>query len=135
MTSEDFLRHRFAALASGDYVTLYATYHEESPFLQQFSDCGAYVGFAEENLRAINVENWMLLDKRSVADNRLEQLLVMELAVDGGSQYFYELALLIETSDGWRYHSAQKLGADDFTGSPEQLQFAHFDQVTQKIRY
>lgn len=135
MTIEEFLSHRFTALCGGDFITLYETYHRDSPFLQQFSDREAYVRFAKQSLSAIRVENWQLLESRPVDADRLEQVLVMELSVDGQNQYFYELALLIETADGWRYHSAQKLGADDYVGTPEQVQFSHFDQVAQKICY
>ena len=59
----------------------------------------------------------------------------MEIAVGDGRQYFYELALLRKTADGWRYHSAQKLSGEDYSGPPEQLDFCHFDSIAQKIRF
>jgi len=135
MTAEEMLAQRFTALASGDFAVVYATYHLESPFIQQFADRGTYVRFAKQNLSAIKVKSWTLLKKRDLADDQQEHILVMELTVDGTSQYFYELALLIETEDGWRYHSAQKLNSEDYPGLPEQIQFTHFDCAAQKIRY
>jgi len=135
MTAEEFLSKRFDALASGDFKSVYGTFHKESPFIQQFSDRGTYVRFAQQQLAAIEVKNWQSLGKRQLDGQQQEHLLVMELAVDGASQYLYELALLINTEDGWRYHSAQKLGVEDYPGPPEKIQFSHFDQVAQKIRY
>lgn len=135
MTAEDLLSKRFAALSSTDFVTVYATYHEDSPFIRHFEDCESYVDFARQQLSNITVNSWQSLRQRQLADDRQEHLLSMELAVDGNSQYFYELALLIKTSDGWRYHSAQKLSVEDYPGPPEQISFAHFDQAAQIIRY
>lgn len=135
MTAEELLTNRFAALENGDFATVYATYHKDSPFIQQFVDCATYVAFAKQNLSEVAVTSWQPVQQRILADQQLEQLLVMELSVDGSSQYFYELALLINTPGGWRYHSAQKLSSEDCPGPPEQIQFDHFDRVTQKIRY
>ncbi len=135
MTPEQLLNARFVALADGDFAAVYATYHQDSPFIKQFAGRSSYIRFAEQNLSAISVLNWRVLRFRELGAQRQEHLLVMELEVDGCRQYFYELALLIENGDGWRYHSAQKLATEDYPGPPEQLQFAHFDQVEQKIRY
>lgn len=135
MTAEDCLLKRFTALAGGDYATVYATYHQDSPFLQHFADCAAYVAFAQDQLSSIEVMDWRSLRQRQIDADQQEHLLVIELSVDNSRQYFYELALLIHSPDGWRYHSAQKLGAEDYSGPPAQIQFDHFDRVAQKIRY
>ncbi len=135
MTAEQFLASRFKALADADYLAVYAGYHVDAPFLQQFPDSAGYCQFAEQQLSGIVVNRWSSLRQRQLADGSEEHLLLMELSVDGVSQYFYELALLIETAEGWRYHSAQKLGGDDYSGAPEQINFSHFDQVSPKIRY
>lgn len=134
MTADEFLTRRFAALAAGDYAEVYRSYHPEAPFLQNFADADSYLEFAEEQLSTIQVASWRSLQQRP-AERGEEHLLMMELAVDGCRQFFYELALLIETDEGWRYHSAQKLGADDFAGKPEEIDFRHFDRVTEKIRF
>jgi len=134
-TAEELLIKRFNALKGGDFATVYATYHKDSPFIKQFSDRATYIRFAEQNLSCIEVINWQMFAARVVESGRQEQLLAMELTVDGANQFFYELAMLIETPDGWRYHSAQKLSAEDFSGPPELIRFAHFDQAADKIRY
>jgi len=135
MTAEELLIKRFAALNRGDFNSVYDTYHKESPFLQQFADRESYVLFAQEHLGSIKVNSWQSLQQRKLDAFQQEYLLVMALAVDGSTQNFYELALLIDTPAGWRYHSAQKLSVEDYTGPPEQIQFTHFDQVSEKIRY
>ncbi len=135
MTAEQFLEERFAALKRADYVTVYSGYHPDAPFLQQFGDRGTYLRFARQQLGGIKVNSWRCLRQRIVADRQLEVILVMNIETAEGSQYFYELALLIETADGWRYHSAQKLGADDYSGLPDQLDFCHFDDASRKIRF
>ena len=134
-TPQQFLTQRFAALALGDYAAVYASYHAEAPFLQSFPDCAGYVDYAGQSLGAVQVRDWQSLRQRTLAADRQEHLLLMELVVDGVSQYFFELALWIETAEGWRYHSAQKLGRDDYSGTPEQIDFCHFDQAAQKIVY
>ena len=135
MTAKTLLEKRFAALEQGDYATLHATYHPDSPFLQQFSDRATYIHFAEQNLHAIKVLSWQSLRQRQIDSQQQEHLLVMELEVDGESQYFYELALLIKTGTGWLYHSAQKLSGEDFAGPAALIDFRHFDQAEEKIRY
>ena len=135
MTAEQFLQTRFDALARGDFAAVHASYHAEAPFLQNFTDLAAYIQFAEQNLGDISIASWKSLRQRTQATDRQEHLLVMELSAEGGSMFFYELALLIDTPAGWRYHSAQKLGQEDYSGPPEQIDFCHFDQVDQKIVY
>lgn len=135
MSALDLLSRRFAALAVGDFAAVYASYCEDAPFLQQFSDRGTYLRFARQQLAQIEVQSWRSLRQRVCGKGREEHLLVMTLAVDGRTHYFYELALLIETPQGWRYHSAQKLSAEDYAGPPEQIDFRHFDAVSEKIRF
>lgn len=135
MPVQQFLERRFAALNQGDYEAVYASYHCDAPFLEQFGDRSTYLRFAKQQLTEIKVENWKCLCQRQVAAQQIEVILTMEIATPAGSQNFFELALLIKTTDGWRYHSAQKLGPDDYSGSPDQLDFSHFDDAAQKIRF
>lgn len=135
MTPLQFLTQRFAALANADYAAVYASYHADAPFLQSFPDCAAYLAYADQCLGAVRIRSWQSLRQRILTADRQEHLLLMELEVDGSSQDFFELALLINSADGWRYHSAQKLSREDYGGAPEQLDFCHFEQAVQKIVY
>jgi SEC-C motif domain protein len=131
---EALLTLRFQALAEGDFATLYASYQEGAPLLQQFADRAAYLRFSEQQLRQVRVVGWQMLGRRQLAADRLEQLLAMEITVGGQRQFFYELALLVRTAAGWRYHSAQKLSEEDYPGTPDEIDFCHFDQAPVKIR-
>ena len=135
MTIQQLLESRFTALAAGDYPAVYDSYHPDAPFLQQFGSRSTYVRFARQQLSDIKIKNWSLLNRRVISELQLEVLLVMEIETEAVTQFFYELALLIETDSGWRYHSAQKLGADDYSGVPNQIDFCHFDDALQKIRF
>ena len=135
MTAVQFLEDRFSALLAGNYDAVYDSYHEEAPFIKQFSDRHAYISFAQQQLSSIVINDWRCLRQRTLDEKQLEAILVMEVAADDESQYFYELALLIETDSGWCYHSAQKLGMDDYPGPPDLIDFCHFDDATPKIRF
>ena len=135
MTIEQFLKNRFSALDSGDYSAVYASYHPDAPFLQQFSDCNTYVRYAQEHLGEIKIKSWFCPQQRTIAVKQVEAILVMEIATAAGTQFFYEMALLIATDTGWSYHSAQKIGAAEFSGTPQQIDFNYFDEVDQKIRF
>jgi len=135
MTVQDFLESRFEALQQGKFKAVYQSYHEDSPFLQQFSSCDDYLCFAKQQLSDITIKNWYCSAQRILDDKRVECLLVMELETGDQSMFFYESALLIQDEGQWYYHSAQKLGADDFSGDPATINFSVFDQVEQKIRY
>ena len=135
MTVQQFLEMRFSALMAGNYDAVYDSYHEDAPFIKQFSDRQAYLHFARQQLTAIVIHDWRCLRQRTLDGKQLEVVLVMEVAVDDENQYFYELALLVETDRGWCYHSAQKLAMDDYTGSPDLIDFCHFDNAREKIRF
>ncbi len=134
-TPQKLLTTRFDALESGDYSSVYASYHPEAPFRQNFSGEPDYLDFAQVQLAQVQVMSWQMLGRRTLAEGRVEQVLSMEIEMDCSRQWLYELALLIWTEDGWRYHSAQKMSAEDYSGVPEQIDFSHFDQATEKIRY
>lgn len=135
MTVQQFLEARFCALSRGDYALVYDSYHVDSPFRQQFNGRGDYLQFARQQLGSIEIKDWRCLRQRVLDEQQLEVLLVMELETAIGPQFFYELALLIMTDRGWCYHSAQKLGADDYHGLPDQIDFCHFDNAREKIRF
>ena len=134
-TPKQLLKSRFSALQDEDYARVYASYHREAPFRVQFGSEADYLAFARKQLAQIQLTDWQELDRRSIGDGRVESILCMTLEVAGaGKQRLYELALLISTRDGWRYHSAQKLTAEDYRGRPEDLAFRHFDEAGEKIR-
>jgi len=135
MTLATFWKHRFDALAHGDYQAVYDSYHPEAPFLQNFSTAEEYCTFAATQLKEIQVRQWQVKKIRATAADQVECLLIMELVVDGVARYFYELALVLLVAERWRYHSAQKLSAEDYPGDPQDIDFRDFDEIQQKIRF
>ena len=135
MIVHGFLSKRFNALRSGDFKTVFDSYHQDAPFICQFAGCQDYVEFANQQLSDINIVNWSSPAHRAIDDHQIECILVMELSVDGRPMFFYENALLIEVGGEWFYHSAQKLGADDYTGLPAEIAFSDFERAADKIRY
>lgn len=135
MTPEQFLAARFDALRQRNFQAVYESFHIDSPFRQQFLKGEDYTQFAEQQLQQVKVNNWHIVDQRHLDRDRLECLLVMEIQLGKSTQFFYECALLLLVDGHWCYHSAQKLGADDYSGPPDQIRFTHFDQMTEKIRF
>ena len=122
---------RMRALEQGDFSLIYDSYHSESPFLGFFRSKSEYLDFAEQQLKGLVLSEWKILRQRDTDSDDVEILLWMRV----GAQDLFELARLIPSDDGWRYHSAQKLTREEYRGSVEKINFADFDQVAQKIRF
>jgi hypothetical protein len=129
-----FLEHRFCALQQRDFVALYHSYHPTAPFLQNFSGEEEYREFARQQLTSIEVKRWRCLKQRK-NHGGVECLIAMELESEGQTLPFYELALLLKVSSGWGYHSAQKLAPEACPQDPALLDFSHFDQAEEPIRF
>jgi SEC-C motif-containing protein len=135
MTPSGCLRQRFEAHRRGDYAAIYASYHPQAPFLQQFSDLPSYMAFAHEQLSDIELVAWRCTLERRLDVDQVECLQIMEFSHGGMIRRMVELALLIETSDGWRYHSAQKLDAQELSVPAELADFRCFDEASHKVRF
>lgn len=129
---EEFIQQRFSALAQGNFPQVYASYHPEAPFLQQFPGEEDYLIFATESLTQIKVLTTYIGEQRATARG-IEMICGLEYSLDGEPQRLFELALVMETARGWRYHSAQKLTADDYFGPFAALDFKVFDEQAVKI--
>lgn len=128
------IEERFDALMSGDFSTLYRSYHPRAPFMQQFPTEEDYLCFASRHLARMVVSQTHIGDSRE-ADGGSEVLCGLVFELDGRRQVLYELALLLPSAEGWRYHSAQKLSVDQFRGTFAQLDFVLFDDQPKKIRF
>lgn len=133
-TPEELLSARMKALEEQEFALIYDTFHDDAPFKQHFPSRTEYLAFAEQQLRAIEITDWKIMGQRP-AKGDVEIVLWMRMGEGQAAQDLFELALLIETGNGWRYHSAQKLTREDYTGPVEQIDFIHFDQAEQKIRF
>lgn len=134
MTPQQFLSVRFTALQQRDYDAVFHSYHPDSPFRQQFTSVASYRQFAAGQLAHISVNTWQCMDMRWPSESEVECLLRMQVQVAATITEYYELALLIRTSEGWRYHSAQKLGPDEVSAG-KQIDFADFDAARNQVRF
>ncbi len=138
MRSEEWavklIRQRFAALEAREFSALYASYHPLAPFVEQFPDEKSYLDFACQALARMTLLGSYIGEVRTAAEG-VEVICALHFALDGEAQSLFELALLLPTADGWRYHSGQKLTAEDYPGQAEDLTFDHFDQQQPKIRF
>lgn len=135
MSPADCLRQRFEAHRCGDYAAIYASYHPESSFLQQFPDLATYEVFAYEGLASIQMISWQCTLERHLGTGQVECIQIVEFSHERVISRMVELALLIQTSQGWRYHSAQKLGPHNLPIPASRVEFSHFDQVVDKVRF
>jgi SEC-C motif-containing protein len=134
MMPETFFKQRFFALQRCDFATVYRSYHPDAPFLQNFSGEEEYLEFAHQHLAGIDVKCWRCVKQRQHLGGS-ECILAMEFEFDGERCTLFELALLLPSGDGWGYHSAQKLGPADFPQDPAEIDFSHFDNAAEKIRF
>ena len=129
------LQFRFRALQAAEFGLVYQSYHAEAPFLQHFPDPAEYLKFAAAQLGPMVALQWRLLKQRRPTATEAEVLCWMQVGNGPDGQELFELALLLKTPAGWRYHSGQKLTREDYRGCVSELDFCHFEQAAQKIRY
>ncbi|MFO7766328.1 MAG: hypothetical protein R6V33_07845 [Pelovirga sp.] len=135
MTPIECLRRRFDAHRNSDFATVYASYHPQAPFLLQFQDLNSYLTFAREHLSSIRMLSWRCTRERRLNCRQSECLQIIEFEHAGTTSRIAELALVILAPDGWRYHSAQKLDPDSLSVPLTMVDFNHFDQADEKVRF
>ena len=133
-TALKLIQQRYDALAAGDFAALYASYHSQSPFIEQFPQEQDYLEFAAETLARLGVLQAHIGDLRETEEG-IEVVCGLHFELDGQEQVMFELALLVDEDGRWRYHSAQKLTAEDYSGEFAGLDFEHFDSQATKIRF
>ncbi|MCF6180135.1 MAG: hypothetical protein L3J63_12230 [Geopsychrobacter sp.] len=134
LTAEELVRLRFTALKEQNFLFLYASYHPRSPFLELFPHADIYLEFAVQNLAPMRLCASEVGASRATAEG-VELICMLRFELDGKLQTMYELALLEPIESGWRYHSAQKLSAEDYQGEFAALEFIHFDHQSPKVRF
>lgn len=132
--ARELIESRFVALGEGDFGRLYASYHPEAPFVEQFPAQEDYLAFAQGALAGIRVVKSFVGAVRE-ADGGAEVICALHFELGGTPQTIFELALLLPFGEGFLYHSAQKLTSDEYSGGFADLSFAHFDMQAQKIRF
>lgn len=131
---DQVLRQRLTALKSQTYPEIYTSYHPDAPFLDQFPGVQSYVSFAEQALAGMKILASHVGATRETEEG-VEILCGIRFELNGESQTLFELALFLPVAGVWKYHSAQKLTAEDFSGDFDQLSFELFDEQPTKIRF
>ena len=129
------IRARRQAFASRDFGFIYDSYHAESNFRQQFGSREEYMTLGRSSLsQDFDILDYRIIREKIDPDGQQAQvLLYMEVINCGVQSGMFEAILLLKTSHGWRYHSAQKLDRDDFPGPVDTITWRDFERVTQKI--
>jgi SEC-C motif-containing protein len=119
---------RSRAFAEGDFGFVYDSYHPDSNFCRQFPDRQAYLDYARTVLALDFVIDDCRIVKERVAVDQARVLFCLDLRFRGERVETFELALLLATADGWRYHSGQKLAREDFAGEVEAIDWEDFER-------
>lgn len=129
----DLVTARLEAFAHGNFAFIYDSYHPDSFFRQQFPDRTAYIAYAQATLAAEFeiVENRVLKGRRTGSDAEIIFYLVTRF--QGERQESFELARLLQTDDGWRYHSSQKLCRAEFRGAIGEIDWSDFEKARDKV--
>jgi len=132
----DLVRLRFEALLRGDFGFIYDSTHPQAPFRQLFPQRRDYVRFGVEHLPREQCPHLCrVVDERRPEEGVAELILVFRFGRAGEEHWLFELARLLRTDAGWRYHSGHKMTREDFSGPVEELGFADFAHLEQPISF
>jgi SEC-C motif-containing protein len=124
---------RSRAFAVGDFGFIYDSYHPDSNFCRQFADRQAYLDYARSVLAADFVIQDCRILRQRVEGDRASVIFYLDVRFRGERIETFELALLLSTGEGWRYHSGQKLGRDEYRGEIEAIGWDDFEKVKEKV--
>jgi len=126
---------RAEAFRRCDFGFIFDSYHPDSNFRRQFADREEYIRYGWANLG----KEFRVLDCTIVREEAGEEgarvIFVMEFEFHGERQRYAELAWLDAAGDRWFYHCGQKLTADELPVPVGDLEFRHFEEVSDKVIY
>jgi len=126
---------RVEAFRRCDFGFIFDTYHSASNFRRQFPDRDEYIRYGWANLgKEFRILACRVV-REEIAGNSAQLIFWLEFELHGVRQRYAELAWLEEAGDGWRYRCGQKLEAEAWPVPAEQLDFVHFEAVTEKVLY
>ncbi len=132
---ESLILARAEALRSCDYGAVWDSYHPESNFRRQFPDREEYVRYGWNHLGKDFKVRACTIVRVAEEPGEARVIFLMDFALHGERQLYAELAWLERGGEGWLYRCGQKLSADDWPVPGPQLDFTHFEAVTEKILY
>ncbi len=130
----EILELRVRAFRLGDFGLIYDSYHPDSFFRHHFPDRSDYIRYAWNHLRRdFRIRSCAVLRQRRLSEEEFQIIFRHVVEVSGDIVESLELARFYATCEGWRYHSSQKLEARDYPGPPEEIDFADFERLTDKV--
>jgi SEC-C motif domain protein len=133
LTPSQLILARSRAFIEGDFGFVYDSYHADSNFLRQFPDREEYLRYARSVLAVDFVigDCRILQERTEAAEARV--IFYLDARFRGERIETFELALLLAAADGWRYHSGQKLGRDEYAGEIEKISWGDFERAEKAI--
>jgi SEC-C motif-containing protein len=126
---------RSRAFTEGDFGRVYDSYHPDSNFRRQFPDRQAYFDYARSVLAAdFVIQECRILHER-VEGDQARVIFYLDVRFRGERIETFELALLLSTGEGWRYHSGQKLERSEFAGKIDEIDWDDFEKVKEKVLF
>ena len=124
---------RSRAFTEGDFGRVYDSYHPDSNFCRQFTDRQAYLDYARSVLAADFVIHECRILREKVEGDQAHVIFYLDTVFRGQQAESFELALLLRTPDGWRYHSGQKLLRSEFAGKIDEIDRDDFEKAQEKV--
>jgi SEC-C motif-containing protein len=126
---------RVDAFRRCDFGFIFDSYHPASNFRRQFPDRDEYIRYGWANLgKEFRILACRVV-REEIAGNTARLIFRLEFELHGVRQRYAELAWLEEAGESWRYRCGQKLEADAWPVPAAQLDFVHFEAVTEKVLY
>ncbi len=124
---------RSRAFAAGDFGFIYDSYHVDAPFRRHFPDRSDYLAYGRSTLSAeFHIRECRVLNER-IAGERAQIIFYLDSLYRGERVESVECALLLRTEEGWRYHSGQKLGREEFSGEIDEVDWSDFEEAGEKL--
>lgn len=124
---------RSRAFTEGDFGFIYDSYHQDSNFRRQFPDRSEYLDYGRSALAVDFVIDECRVLQERVEETEARVIFYLDARFQGRRVETFELALLLPTSDGWLYHSGQKLGRDEYAGEIEAIGWEDFARAEKAI--
>ncbi len=135
LTPAELVAARCRAFQQGDFGFIYDSYHPDSPFRQLYPRRLDYLQQGRGELqRDFRILECRVL-KEEIGEGEARVLFYLVSKFQGRSGETFELSRFQRTPSGWRYHSSLKLERGEFSGGLEEIDWADFDRVDQRIRF
>jgi SEC-C motif domain protein len=129
----ELVRRRGNAFSAGDFGFIYDTYHPDSNFRSQFPNRNEYVAMGKNSLGQEFLIDQCRVLKEEVGVDEARVLFYLDTQYRGRREETFELSLFLLTDRGWCYLSSQKLGRDEFSGAVDEIDWADFEKVNDKV--